>query len=251
MWTLMKYEFRKTWFTKVIFLVMTALAEIAYLAGLYGKNDDVMGTGILFLVLLTVGGILVIGLESVVTLYRDMNTKQAYMLFMTPHSDYAILGAKVLECTLSILLASAFFFALGTLDITLLFAREGQLNMIWKQIQQVLASVTVNGRPLEINLLSFACALLNLTGAWISTVTMAYLAVVIMAALLNGKKYNGVLSFLVFLALNIGVSRLVSAMTGGIQNTMTLMAAYGAIYCVLAGVMYFITAWIMEKKLSV
>ena len=116
MWTLMKYEFRKTWFTKVIFLVMTALAEIAYLAGLYGKNDDVMGTGILFLVLLTVGGILVIGLESVVTLYRDMNTKQAYMLFMTPHSDYAILGAKVLECTLSILLASAFFFAWRSLS---------------------------------------------------------------------------------------------------------------------------------------
>ena len=63
------------------------------------------GTGIVLLTMLAMGGIMVIGLASVVTLHRDVSTKQSYMLFMTPNSSYSILGAKMLENGLSILLA--------------------------------------------------------------------------------------------------------------------------------------------------
>jgi hypothetical protein len=74
---LMKYEFRKTWFTKVILLAITALAEIAYLIGLYTDREGLLAAGVFLLMLLAVGGLLVIGLGSVVTLHRDMNAKQS------------------------------------------------------------------------------------------------------------------------------------------------------------------------------
>ena len=148
---LMKYELRKTWSTKAVLLAVTAIVEIAYLIGLYADKEGTMSVSVLLLILLAFGGVMVIGLESILTLHRDMNTRQSYMLFMTPNSCYKILGAKILECGVSILLTGAFFFALGVLDITLLFAKEGQLSRLWETVQQFLSHFSVNGRALDIS----------------------------------------------------------------------------------------------------
>ena len=94
---LMKYEFRKTAFSKLILLSITLLSEIVYLLGIFLKKDMFLSSGIMFLVLCATMGILYIGLESVTVLHRDLNTKQSYMLFLTPKSSYQILGAKILE----------------------------------------------------------------------------------------------------------------------------------------------------------
>ena len=248
---LMKYEFRKTWITKVILLVITALAEAGYLIGLYGDHENTMGASILVLVLLAMGGVMVIGLESILTLHRDMNTKQGYMLFMTPNSCYRILGAKVLECGLSILLTGAFFFALGALDITLLFAKEGQLSELWKEIQDFLSHFSIEDRALEINMRSMFAVTFMLLAGWISLITTAYLADVISSALLNGKKFNGVISFVLFLVLNWASNWVISRATGAIRDNFTLLMVHGALSLALAAVMYFVTAQLMERRLSV
>ena len=248
---LIKYELRKTWFTKVILLVIAALAEIAFLVGLYGNRENTLVVSIVLLTILAVGGVMVIGLESVITLHRDMNTKQSYMLFMTPNSCYRILGAKLIECGISILLAGAFFFALGTLDLTLLFAREGILGRLWEQIREILSHLTVNGRALELTMRSMAAVTFDLLAAWIFFVSTAYLAVVISAALLNGKKYNGLVSFLIFLLLDWGCTHINTLITDPIRDNVTLMTVYGLIALLFAAGMYFATTVIMERKLSV
>ena len=76
MFKLMKYEIRKTWITKLILLGITAAAEIAYLISLYTENDGGVAASIGILTLLAIFGVLFIGLQSVITLHRDMNTKQ-------------------------------------------------------------------------------------------------------------------------------------------------------------------------------
>ncbi len=250
---LMRYEFRKTWFTKVILLAITALAEIAYLIGLYADREGLMATGVFLLMLLAVGGLLVIGLGSVVTLHRDMNTKQSYMLFMTPNSCYSILGAKVLECGISILLTGAVFFALGALDVTLLFARSGELKALWDWVRQLLASITVNGRALmsDLRLQSLLSVTFSLLSGWLLTVTTIYLAVVISSALLNGKRFSGLISFVIFLILAWGCARLASLISGSIGDLFRLMLVNGLISLGFSAVMYFVTAQIMDKRLSV
>lgn len=248
---LMKYELRKTWFTKVILLAITAVAEIAFLYGLYAEKENTMAVSILALTFLAFGGALVMGLESIITLHRDMNTRQGYMLFMTPNSCYKILGAKVLECGASILLAGAFFFALGALDITLLFGKMGQLNQLWQTIQSFLTSFTFNGRALEINMQSLSAFTFALLTSWISIITTAYLADVISSALLNGKKHNGIISFLLFLALSWVTSKITSAITAPINQVFTALTVDGVISLVFSAAMYVVTAKIMEEKLSV
>ena len=248
---LMKYEFRKTWFTKLILLGITAVAEIAFLIGLYLEKETTLGLSVLLLVFLALGGVLVIGLESVVTLHRDLNTKQGYMLFMTPNTSYSVLGAKVLECSLSILIGGAFYFALGSLDLTLLFAKSGELNRLWEIIQDFLSRMTFANRALIIDMEGMASFVFCLLAGWILTVITAYFAVVISAALLNGKRFNGLLSFVLFLALSWFVGWVARTVTASIPSINTLLLVDGAISLAFTAVMYVITAIIMERKLSV
>ncbi|MBQ7656341.1 MAG: hypothetical protein IJS41_07525 [Clostridia bacterium] len=250
---LMKYEFRKTWFTKLILLGVTAVAEILFLFGLYLENENTLGTSVFLLTILAIGGVLVIGLQSVITLHQDMNTRQSYMLFMTPNSSYVILGAKVLEFGLSVAVTGAFFFALGTLDITLLFAKSGELNQLWNMIQDFLSRITLaNGTSiLNLNTQTMAIVTFNMLCAWINMVTTAYLAVTVSAALLNGKRFNGLLSFILFLAISWASGWLEQIATQQIPSVETSMLVQGGIALLTAAVMYVATAQIMEKKLSV
>ncbi len=250
MFKLMKYEFRKTQATKLILLAIIAIAEIAFLIGLYGNYDMTAGLSIVALVFLSFLGVFVVGLESITILHRDMNTRQSYMLFMTPNSSYKILGAKVLECGLSILLAGAFVFALGALDITLAVAREQGLNSLWEMIRSFLSHITINGRQLEINVPILAATLLNILTSWIMTIVSAYLAVVISAALLNGKKFNGLISFVLFLLLNWGTAKLLGLIPTTMSSVATLLV-YVVVELILSAIMYVVTAEIMERKLSV
>lgn len=248
---LIKYELRKTWFTKAILLAVTAVVEIAFLVGLYMHQEDTLATSVALLVFLAVGGVLIIGLESILTLHRDMNTRQSYMLFMTPNSCYKILGAKVLEFGVSVLLAGAFFFALGALDVTLLLAESGQLNQVWTFVQEFLTHFTINGRPIQIDVRTLSAVVFVMITAWISLVNTAYLADVISAALLNGKKYNGFISFLFFLLLTIATDRITNAVTHSIRDSVTMMGVYGLINLAFSALMYFVTARIMDRRLSV
>ena len=71
---LIKYEFRKTWSTKLIILVITACMELAFLISLYLDKENFTGISAVFLTFLAFGGILFIGIQSILTMHQDMNT---------------------------------------------------------------------------------------------------------------------------------------------------------------------------------
>ncbi|MBQ8159179.1 MAG: hypothetical protein IJ083_00385 [Clostridia bacterium] len=246
---LLKYEFRKTQASKLILLGLTAVAQLVFLGGLFFRRENAMVTGALVLSFLGVGGILFIGLQSVLTLHRDMNTKQSYMLFMTPNSCYRILGAKVLENGLSILLVGVFFFALGLLDITLLLSSYGELSQLWTFLTDLLHQLN---EDIQLNAQNFAAMMFGLIGSWFATVMMAYLADVVSSALLGGRKYNGLLSFALFLALSILLGFLQNLLPGMSPERIILYFMLRAITSIAFSVLiYFISAKIMERYLSV
>ena len=145
---LMKYEFRKTGFSKLILLVVTLVAELAFLLGVFLEKDRLLATGIMILYLCAVIGIAYIGLESVLALHRDLNTKQSYMLFLTPHSSYEILGAKVLENGISILITGIFFALVAALDVLIATLYIGgvkeMMNMV-KNFLDVSMNMNISG----------------------------------------------------------------------------------------------------------
>lgn len=243
---LLKYELRKTQFSKLILLGITLVAQAVFLAGFWGKKEDTLEIGTFLLFVVAITGIAFMGILSVVTLHRDMNTKQGYMLFMTPNSCYKILGAKVIECALSLLLAGAFFFGLGYLDISLILG-DGTNKQLWDMFNQMVR--TINQR-IVLDAPHISALIFEIIAFWLCTITTAYLADVISSSLLNGKKGGLLITFLIFLALDFGISELLKLVPASI-GVIPVLLWQGAIALVLAGIMYMITARLMEKYLSV
>lgn len=243
---LLKYELRKTLMSKLILLGVTLVAQAVFLAGLWGRKDNTLTAGALLLFFIAITGIALMGVLSVATLHKDMNSKQGYMLFMTPNSCYRILGAKVTECAISILLAGAFFFGLGYLDFTLLLGKDAN-RQIWDMFNQVIQSIN---RQIVLDAAHVSALLFSLLASWLCTITTAYLADVVSSALLNGKKANWLVTCLLFVLLNWGISALLRQLPSTIGVIPQLVWG-GVISLALGGIMYVVTARLMEKYLSV
>lgn len=244
---LLKYEFRKTLFTKLVLLGLSAVLEAWFLITLFKNRTDSEAISLSLIVVLGIFGVLFMGVQSVLTLHRDMNTRQSYMLFMTPNSAYRILGAKVIENGLSTLMAGAFFFALGFADVTALIARNQSIDEVLSMLRELLSVVSEN---IRFNLGDIVCYAVNALMSWLTTVFLAYLADIISSSLLNGKRFGLLISFIVFLALNYAVFRAIQLLPSaeGFHAALLLQSAY----CLAVSVVtYFVSARLMDRYLSV
>ena len=195
---LMKYELRKTAFSKLVLLVITAVAELAFLLGVFLKKDNLLAIGIVFLFMCAVFGVIYIGIESVNVLYRDLNTKQSYMLFLTPKSSYEILGAKILENGISIVMAGVFFALLAVLDVTVATLYIGGLKEMINLVSSFMEiNWSVTFTPAEAAFYFF-----GLLASWIVYIVNADLSVILSASVLAGKKGSGIAGFLIFMVMS-------------------------------------------------
>ncbi|NEX00602.1 hypothetical protein SAMN04487829_0176 [Pseudobutyrivibrio sp. NOR37] len=251
---LFKYEFRKSLAVKVIILCITALIEFFFLIGLYGENDNIFAASAFFLFLMAFVATVIIGVHSMRLLKNDLNTKQAYMLFMTPNNSYKILGAKVIENGVSIFLAGAFYLILATINMTMIVGKYGRLSDMLDIINAIFA---VNSWE-EITLPLVASYVFVSVSHWLYIIAVAFFAIVLSATFFNGKKWNSFASIAVFIGIVIVVNILLATILGGasfsgssiiINSTHNILTA--VVYLVLSAVMYVITAWIMDNSLSV
>lgn len=244
---LIKYEFRKSLFSKLIFIGITLLMEIVFLVGFYRKYDEALGIGALGLFFTALAGISYIGIESILILYRDLTTKQSYMLFMTPNSSYKILGAKALQNAATVLLSGVFFGGLAALDFRLL-----SKNLVpYKDILDMVTTMLKDVDPrLKLTPQTLAAVLLMILCSWVLQITAGYLAVVLSCTLLSGKKGAAIIGFIFYIL----ISTLINWVTGkipGPSDPVPYLLVRSCIYLVWSALMYFITAYLMDKKLSV
>ena len=247
MFNLMKYEFRKTAFSKVVILAITVIAEIAYLAGVFGKWEKTMAIGITGLAMCALIGIFYIGIESLLVFHKDLNTKQSYMLFLTPKNSYQILGAKVLENGIAIFVTGAFFAVLAAVDMTIGILYIGGVKEFLNVVEQVLHSIQVE---IELTPQTVLFPFFAGLASWLMTIVTGYLAIVLSATVLAGKKFSGLVSFILFMVLTYVSGLLLDHLPvlGSNEANACLMIASSF---VIIAIMYALTGWVMEKKLSV
>lgn len=244
---LMKYELRKTMFSKLVLLAVVAAAELIYLAGVFLKWDDGLAWGTLGLAFSAVIGIFYIGIESLLILHKDLNTKQSYMLFLTPQNSYQVLGAKVLENGISIFLTGAFFAVLTAVDVSIGILYIGGLEEFLDLLQELAIS-------LHIEIASYTDAILMTffatLASWLLMIVTGYLAIILSATVLAGKKLSGLVSFLLYVGL-VWVSGAVMNLIPEMDNLNLHAGLVLGVTFVLIAIMYLISGWIMERKLSV
>lgn len=240
MFKLFKYEIRKTLFAKLVLLALLVIFEGIFLYGYWTGKDSTATLGLSLFLFTFLCGLLAIGIISLVTLHKDMNTRQGYMLFMTPNSTYRILGAKVAENGLSMLGFGAVGLALCLLDFSLI---KQELKFITTFLENFGIGLTPTFPNLSALLAYIICDIL-------CSVTTAYLADVISSSLLNGKKGNLVITFALFALLNFGIQKIISLVPASL-GIVTVFLIQAAIALALATVMYIITARLMDQYLSV
>ncbi|MCD7818807.1 MAG: hypothetical protein LUH07_07120 [Lachnospiraceae bacterium] len=244
---LMKYEFRKTMFSKAVLLVITAVLEILFLLGVFLNWADGIAWGIIGLTFCAIIGIFYIGLESLLVFQRDLNTKQSYMLFLTPHNSWQILGAKVIENGISLLLTGCFFLLLAMADMSVAIVHLGGLKELLNAVNDILKMINVE---ISITYAESFAMVLNILALWLMTIVTGMLAIVLSATVLAGKKLSGLTSFLLFLLVTWGCETLIGRLPE--PQTFTLLYLVNALEALTLTVgMYLIAGWMMERKLSV
>ena len=200
MLNLIKYEFVKKYKLILITLISSVVLD------LYLFTKGVGGSSIFLVLFPTVMSILYT--VDVIKMYGDdINKKSGYMLFMTPNSGYKIIVSKLITAViegLAILLIFFIFILINGSYINYLSGVNINFNDIVYMVNRLMTG------SLGINLghiLTF-----SLTGLLIliSFFTTVYTAMTIRKSIFSEMKFGGVLSFVIFLLINWGISRLSS-----------------------------------------
>ncbi len=243
---LLRYEFRKTMLGKIILMAIIGTLELFFVIGLLADSTAIILISAFMLLMAASNGITFIGLWSLICLHRDMNTKQGYMLFMTPNSSFRILGAKVIETSLSILAAGACFTALGFLDVSLVLSHYGSVEQAW----DLLREFGSNFLPiLGINAGTFILLILSIICLYLCMVNIAFLADALSSAILRGKKVGFLVTLGFYLVMFVGVILLTNLVPTNYNASEYLLRI--AIYLAISAGAYIGAAKLMDARLSV
>ena len=122
---MMKYEYRRGVFPLLVVITALAAAELLFLIGIFAEKDLLTGLGITFLVLGGWASFMFVLIYGVIIYSQDLKNKTGYMVFMTPISNYKIIGAKLLSILLTGATLVAFLGLLIVVDYNLLKSHNG------------------------------------------------------------------------------------------------------------------------------
>ena len=189
---MMKYEYRRGVFPLLVVITALAAAELLFVIGIFAEKDLLAGLGIIFLVMGGWASFMFVLIYGVIIYSQDLKNKTGYMVFMTPISNYKIIGAKLLSILLTGATLVVFLGLLIVVDYNLLKSHNGGVGTRGLSIGSVIANVA---GFIVVALIQFY-----------TMITIAYLAVSLSSTVLQNKKIKGVVSFILFVALYVLVS---------------------------------------------
>lgn len=200
---MMKYEYRRGVFSLLVVITALAAAELLFLIGIFAEKDLLTGLGITFLVLGGWASFMFVLIYGVIIYSQDLKNKTGYMVFMTPISNYKIIGAKLLSILLTGATLVAFLGLLIVVDYNLLKSHNGGVAGAEIVLDEILGTRGLSIGSVIANVAGLiAIALIQ----FYTMITIAYLAVSLSLTVLQNKKIKGVVSFILFVALYVLVS---------------------------------------------
>ena len=246
MWKLIKYELRKQMQLKAIIFGIVALLELVWFWGVFAKNSVMLSTSGLLVIVANVS-MMYLYFESIITFSRDLKTRNSYMLFMTPNSSYKIIGAKVLASGIQIILYGLCFLGIGVLDLSILSIRNQSVSETIEVIQRLLSDLV--NIDIDLTYVLFTGIYVLVMGIFV--LVLAYVSITLSATFLANKAYKGVISFGIFVLILYIQGKLLNAIFGNvILADMQVMILCLLWYAILSVIAYVVTAWMLEKRVS-
>ncbi len=267
---LMKYEFRKNRALLLVILGIIAALEIYFLFCAkaaarqtlintpanydYGPERSLL-VSISLLTAASFGTALAVFIMGVSGYSRELNQKTSYLLFMTPKSALAIVGAKLLFTLIAGVAFAALLMGLASVDFPIMLDSIGRE---WRGYYNMLdVFMAQNDLSLTGALLTIAFFVCVVFLSVISTVGIAYLAITLSATFMRGKKGHALISVLLFALLVWANSRLTNMFIDtssidleNIHDLIRLVTPQIAQdVCVLA-LSIFACAWMLKRRVD-
>lgn len=197
---LIKYEFIKKYRLIMIILIASAALDVFLIA-----NGATGGAAFLAAFPMVMAVLFIV---DIIRMYGDdLNKKSGYMLFMTPNSGYKIIVSKLITAVIegfAILLLYFIFIIINGAYIIFRSGGEFNFNDIIYAVNSLISG------SFGFNLAHVFMFLLTALLFLISFLTTAYTAMTIRKSIFSETKFGGALSFVIFLLLNWGISRISS-----------------------------------------
>ena len=200
---MMKYEYRRGVFPLLVVITALAAAELLFVIGIFAEKNLLAGLGITFLMLGGFASFMFVLIYGVIIYSQDLKNKTGYMVFMTPISNYKIIGAKLLSILLTGVTLVAFLGLLIVVDYNLLKSHNGGVASAEFVLDEILGTRGLSIGSVIANVVVFIVVALI---QFYTMITIAYLAVSLSSTVLQNKKIKGVVSFILFVALYVLVS---------------------------------------------
>lgn len=247
MFKLMKYEFRKQLFSKILILIVLAVLEAIFLFGLFTDNDGALKMSMGLFAFTSFAAVLFVMFESIFTFSNDLKTKQSYMLFLTPNSAYKIIGAKILSSVIYVFMTAAALVTMTLLNIGIIFMKYDDLAMFADGLRKIFNSFL----KADINTALIITILLYLLFDLIGLMVIGMASITLSATFLSNSKGKAVVSIVFFFGINYLMNKLEDLLP-----TIDYITVQPFIYrCILSAavmvVFYVATAWMLDKKVSV
>ena len=249
---LMKYEFKRSVTTLVILYAAIAGLEGFSLYSMFSKND--VGTVISFS-LLILGGFAIMIFIFVIAIQsysRELSSKYSYMIFMTPNTTYKIIGSKLLTTGLVALVTTTVACLLIVVDFNVFISQFTDIQNAKESIEQALAYSGYDLGNLYLSILVYCIVIWIGIFMWIC---LAYFAITLSATAFSNIKHRGILTFLIFIALGYGMSRLSSALPSVDIGTGMINALLTPLYSYIVDIITIVLAFLgsgllLDKKVS-
>lgn len=214
---LMKYEFKKQMFSKIIIAAILGVLTLYFgIACVIDKETHAaIATMLIFTVMVFAG--LYVAVESLSVYDKDLKTKQSYMLFLVPKSSYEILGAKMISAVLQIFFTMLIY---------------GIVAVLCGSAVQMILTVFVT---------------------WVFIVVLGYFVETLIYTLVHKTKLTSFIVFVAYILCFWGVVSADNAILNAISKSSQVMQSSVEIlfFLVINTLLYVASAWLMDKKLSV
>lgn len=243
MLTLIQYEMKKTAFMKILCFSALLIAQAFVLLGGATDNYVVAGLGAGLLIFFSFLIFFILGLSSMASLSKDLNTTQGYMLFMLPKHSACFLLAKIIESLISTFLAGVvvsllFSFNIVYFSLDMEFYQDA-FEMFW--------NLVMSGKGFgELSL--YVIRFLSTAAAfWIFLSTIAILCVTVQASIFKGKALALVVSIFAFFCLFLYLFSALPELAANISWEYKDPIFYGMIIVLSVG-FFALSSYLLEKQ---
>lgn len=195
---LVKYEFRKSLYSILVFVGILFALEFFFLYQYMKGSEEGVVAGAALLYLSTMVCFFMVFAFGIITYSKELSSKSSYLVFMTPNSTLKIVASKYLYTFLFGVLLVVILICLGLFDFNLMADMFGSelefIEMIVEWMEEMGISVTVMVTNLLAGIVEFLVIFFMI-------ISMAYFAITLSATALQNKKGKGIISVLLFVGI--------------------------------------------------